>query len=218
MFQKSITGLTATLALGALIGISSTLAESSWTGVRILPDKGKLRIEINGEFFSNYIYEDVSRPFLYPVVGPSSLPITRNWPMGFKKGEAKDHPHHRSLGWPVPQAQLAPRARSAPPPNPRERRGAAPQSSSRPWWGRPSAGGPRGGGEALPPDPVTWSQRAGRPTPGPSVHQLRRHSPPSTGPAVAHAGPVYRVSHTWAASPAACGRLRAPPQPMQGPH
>jgi len=97
MFQKSIAGLTATLALGALIGISSTLAESSWTGVRILPDKGKLRIEINGEFFSNYIYEDVSRPFLYPVVGPSNLPITRNWPMGYKKGEAKDHPHHRSL-------------------------------------------------------------------------------------------------------------------------
>ena len=97
MFQKSIVGLAVTLALGTLIGIPSTHAEESWNGVRILPDKGKLRIEINGEFFSNYIYEDVSRPFLYPVIGPSKLPITRNWPMGFKKGEAKDHPHHRSL-------------------------------------------------------------------------------------------------------------------------
>ncbi len=85
------------VAACALAGLSSAGAEPDWQGVRIFPEKGKLRIEINGAFFSDYIYEDVSRPFLYPVIGPARLPVTRNWPMSFQEGEAKDHPHHRSL-------------------------------------------------------------------------------------------------------------------------
>ncbi|MCS1408039.1 MAG: hypothetical protein M2R45_01204 [Verrucomicrobia subdivision 3 bacterium] len=97
MFQRSIVTLVLLAALGAVSTLSTADADSSWHGVRILPDKGKLRIEINGEFFSNYIYEDVTRPFLHPVIGPAKLPVTRNWPMGFKEGEAKDHPHHRSF-------------------------------------------------------------------------------------------------------------------------
>lgn len=72
-------------------------SDSDWRGVRIFPEKGKLRIEVNGSFFADYIYEEVSRPFLYPVIGPAGLPVTRNWPMSFQPGEAKDHPHHRSF-------------------------------------------------------------------------------------------------------------------------
>ena len=97
MFQRLFLSLLLTLTASTFMGVSTASAESEWKGVRILPDKGKLRIEINGKFFSNYVYEDVSRPFLYPVIGPNELPVTRNWPMGFKAGEAKDHPHHRSL-------------------------------------------------------------------------------------------------------------------------
>ncbi len=70
---------------------------SAGEGVRIHPEEGRLRIEIDGRFFSNYIYEGLSRPVLYPVMGPAGLPVTRNWPMGHQEGEAKDHPHHRSL-------------------------------------------------------------------------------------------------------------------------
>ena len=57
----------------------------------------KYRVEINGELFLQYHYRNVSRPFFYPVIGAGGIPVTRNWPMGFKEGEAKDHPHHRSL-------------------------------------------------------------------------------------------------------------------------
>jgi hypothetical protein len=85
------------LIASCFLVLNSFAAESAQPGVNIIPDKGKLRIEINGEFFSNYVYEDVTRPFLYPVIGPNDLPVTRNWPMGFKEGEAKDHPHHRSF-------------------------------------------------------------------------------------------------------------------------
>ncbi len=97
MFQRSLFSLLIACSLTLCCTTLTIHAEPTWRGVRILPDKGKLRVEINGKFFSNYIYEDVSRPFFYPVIGPNQLPVTRNWPMGFKKGEAKDHPHHRSF-------------------------------------------------------------------------------------------------------------------------
>lgn len=71
--------------------------ESTFKGVLISPDDGKLRIEINGEFFSDYHYQDVSRPYFHPVIGPDGLPMTRNWPMGDGEGEAHDHPHHKSF-------------------------------------------------------------------------------------------------------------------------
>ncbi len=67
-------------------------------GVSITEKEGKLRIEIGGKFFSEYHFKDVSRPFLYPVLGPGGAAYTRNYPM--KKdvpGEANDHIHHRSL-------------------------------------------------------------------------------------------------------------------------
>jgi hypothetical protein len=57
---------------------------------------GKLRIEINGELFSEYVYENTSRPFLYPIIGPGGAKMTRNWPMKDEVDEEHDHPHHKS--------------------------------------------------------------------------------------------------------------------------
>jgi len=54
-------------------------------------------ITINGEVFSLYHYQGVSRPFLYPVFGPGGTPVTRDWPMNKGRHDAEDHPHHRSL-------------------------------------------------------------------------------------------------------------------------
>ena len=72
-------------------------AEDSFKGVLIQPKGGKLRVEINGLFFSEYHYQEVSRPFFYPVMGPDGLPMTRNWPMSEGEGEEHDHPHHKSF-------------------------------------------------------------------------------------------------------------------------
>ena len=67
-------------------------------GVKIDEVGGKLRIEINGELFTEYNYQDVPRPFFYPVIGPTGASVTRNWPMkDIDPDEAKDHPHHKSL-------------------------------------------------------------------------------------------------------------------------
>lgn len=82
----------------AVIGFSSpALVAGSQDGVTIKQLDDRLRIEINGELFSEYHFKDVSRPYLYPVLGPDGLPITRDWPMKNTDNEEHDHKHHRSL-------------------------------------------------------------------------------------------------------------------------
>jgi hypothetical protein len=68
-------------------------------GVTLREVDGRVRVEIQGELFTEYHFQDVSRPFLYPVLGPGGVPLTRNWPMKEAPGEDRDHPHHRSLWW-----------------------------------------------------------------------------------------------------------------------
>src|SRR5215471_6376191 len=60
-----------------------------------LPDR--LRIEIDGQLFTEYLFKDVPRPYFYPVFGPGEAAMTRNWPMKTTPNEEHDHPHHRSL-------------------------------------------------------------------------------------------------------------------------
>jgi len=85
-------------ALLALLAwaVSASFAAEKKSGVQITEAEGKLRITINGELFSEYHYKDVSRPYLYPLIGPKELPMTRNWPMAEAPNEEHDHPHHRS--------------------------------------------------------------------------------------------------------------------------
>ena len=67
-------------------------------GVRIDEVDKKLRVEINGKLFTEYHYQDVPRPFFYPVIGPTGVPVIRHWPMkAINKDEAQDHVHHKSL-------------------------------------------------------------------------------------------------------------------------
>jgi len=67
-------------------------------GVKIDDVDKKLRVEINGKLFTEYNYQDVPRPFFYPLIGPTGAPVTRNWPMkDINPDEAKDHVHHKSL-------------------------------------------------------------------------------------------------------------------------
>lgn len=77
-----------------LVTVSPLLAD----GVTISKEKGKAVVKIDGELFTEYIFEGHSKPILYPIIGPHKIPMTRNYPM--KEGvdnEASDHPHHKSL-------------------------------------------------------------------------------------------------------------------------
>jgi len=72
-------------------------SSASKDGVRLTELADRVRVEINGQPFTEYVFKDVPRPFLYPLLGPAGLPMTRNFPMMTVPGEDQDHKHHRSL-------------------------------------------------------------------------------------------------------------------------
>jgi len=72
-------------------------SSNSKDGVRLTELADRVRVEINGQPFTEYVFKYVPRPFCYPLLGPAGLPMTRNFPMKDMPGEDKDHKHHRSL-------------------------------------------------------------------------------------------------------------------------
>ena len=89
--------LLAFAAASAVLWTGCTTPAASRQGVQITELPGRLRVEINGQLFTEYFYKDVPRPYCYPLIGPGGAPMTRNWPMYDAPNEQHDHPHHRSL-------------------------------------------------------------------------------------------------------------------------
>jgi len=63
------------------------------------PDDAKVLVSIFGNLFTTYNYgRKWVRPFLYPVLGPGGVQVTRSWPISdHVKDETHDHPHHKSI-------------------------------------------------------------------------------------------------------------------------
>jgi len=72
----------------------SSMAEA---GVTIQEAGDKMRVEVDGALFTEYHYQNVARPFCYPVIGPGGAPMTRDWPMVKTTNEPADHVHHKGL-------------------------------------------------------------------------------------------------------------------------
>ena len=79
------------------VAAEKTPTSAPSAGVQIVQLTNRLRVEINGQLFTEYYFKDVPRPFCYPLLGPDNLPLMRNWPMKDVPGEDKDHKHHRSM-------------------------------------------------------------------------------------------------------------------------
>jgi Family of unknown function (DUF6807) len=102
MFRGCIAkfGIGSVIASACLNALASDqpVGQGKAAGVQITQLTNRLRIEINGQLFTEYIFNDgAARPYYYPVLGPDQLPMTRNWPMKSPPDEEHDHPHHRSL-------------------------------------------------------------------------------------------------------------------------
>jgi len=79
---------------------ASSQPKASEGGVKITELADKVKVEINGQLFTEYNFKDAAFPYFYPVIGPTGVNITRHWPIkeGLDEGGDKlDHPHHRSL-------------------------------------------------------------------------------------------------------------------------
>ena len=98
-----------------LVLLIPTLASAAADGVKMTELSDRVRVEIHGGLFTEYIFSPKVHPwtarskegavttnwakhvYFYPLLGPGGTPMTRNWPMKDLPDEDHDHPHHRSL-------------------------------------------------------------------------------------------------------------------------
>lgn len=82
-------------AAGLCLG--GALAAADGPAVTVKELDGKLRVEIGGQLFTEYILKGFAKPILYPVLGPGGVSMTRDYPMSKVAGEASDHVHQKSM-------------------------------------------------------------------------------------------------------------------------
>ena len=85
------------LALCCLLALPAALRADGAQGVSLIPSADRVRIEIGGKLFSEYIFAGAHRPYLYPILAADGTELNREFPMSSPPGEEHDHPHHRSL-------------------------------------------------------------------------------------------------------------------------
>ena len=54
-------------------------------------------VKIDGQLFTEYLVRSGTKPILWPIIGPTGKPMTRDYPLRDRAGEKTDHPHQRSL-------------------------------------------------------------------------------------------------------------------------
>ncbi len=75
------------MGAGARAGAEVTLTKA----------EDRVRVEIVGKLFTEYIFRGAYRPYCYPVLSADGTGLTRDFPMKQNTGEDENHPHHRSL-------------------------------------------------------------------------------------------------------------------------
>ena len=66
--------LTPLVAGAALLSAVSAAQAAAKPGVQITTLADRLRVEINGQLFTEYCYRDTPRPYCYPLIGPVVWP------------------------------------------------------------------------------------------------------------------------------------------------
>ena len=82
------------LALVLLLSFSCVAQINSAT---LEKDGEDIVVKINGKLFTKYVHGE-QKPYLYPVIGPTGINMTRNFPIKKGvKGESQDHPWQSSI-------------------------------------------------------------------------------------------------------------------------
>jgi hypothetical protein len=71
--------------------------DTSASGVALRRDGANVKVLLDGELFTEYLGDSATKPYFYPVIGPTGAAITRHHPMKKVEGEDQDHNHQRSF-------------------------------------------------------------------------------------------------------------------------
>ena len=87
----------ACLLASGCASLSSTDKDIAAHGVHLYETNNVIRVDLDGQLFTQYHFKDVSRPFLYPLLSADGEHLTRRWPQEDVPGEEHDHPHHHAM-------------------------------------------------------------------------------------------------------------------------
>ncbi len=93
--SKHLGMVAAVLSVGGAV-TNSVFADGGEIELKAGDDR--VTVLAGGDLFTEYRFKGLAKPVLYPLMGPGGVRMNREFP--FKddvEGEAKDHPHHRSL-------------------------------------------------------------------------------------------------------------------------
>ena len=80
-----------------LLGCLAAGKEAS-SGLSIERTEEKITVLVDGELYTAFHLKGITKPYCWPVIGPTGVGMTRDFPM--KKGtpnESTDHPHHQAI-------------------------------------------------------------------------------------------------------------------------
>src|SRR5689334_21575671 len=89
--------LASACSLALLVALPSVTRAEPALAVKLTRLDDRVRVEIGGKLFTEYIFKGASRPYCYPVLAADGTPLSRDFPMKDTPGEDTDHPHHRAL-------------------------------------------------------------------------------------------------------------------------
>ena len=83
------------IVVAAVLGVACRVEAGD---VRLERHDDRIDVVVDGKPFTSYVFVGHRKPILFPVHGPSGVPMTRGWPMiADVAGEPHDHPHHESI-------------------------------------------------------------------------------------------------------------------------
>jgi len=89
--------LSSAFSLFLLTTFAATARAEPAAPVKLTRLDDRVRVEIGGKLFTEYIFKGASRPYCYPVLASDGTPLSRDFPMKDTPGEDVDHAHHRAL-------------------------------------------------------------------------------------------------------------------------
>ncbi len=82
----------------ALLLVSAAIsAAAPAQAVKLSRLNDRVRVEVGGQLFTEYVFTGATRPYCYPVLAPDGTSLVRDYPMKDTPGEDRDHAHHRAL-------------------------------------------------------------------------------------------------------------------------
>jgi len=85
------------LSLLSLATAGAVLAAEAAQAVKLTKLDDRVRVEVGGALFTEYIFKGATRPYCYPVLAVDGTSLVRDYPMKETAGEETDHVHHRAL-------------------------------------------------------------------------------------------------------------------------